>query len=184
MHRADDASLRHRKAPIAHERAGVDLAAAEIAERNIRRYGIANGKDRVAETIARCAIIEAAGLDKGFGSIRRFNETFLTLFGRAPCTLRRGGGPEISATPGGHISLRLRYQPPYDWPGVLAFLRLRAIPGIERVGENSYSRTIALHGRQGIVSIRPAEDNALLARIRFPKLSALDRKSTRLNSSH
>jgi AraC family transcriptional regulator of adaptative response / DNA-3-methyladenine glycosylase II len=109
----------------------------------------------------------------GFRSIRRFNETFLALFGRAPCALRRRNGPEISASPGGEISLLLRYQPPYDWPGMLEFLRLRAVPGIERVVESCYSRTIQLDGLQGIVSIRPGEDNALRARIRFPKLSAL-----------
>jgi len=109
----------------------------------------------------------------GFRSIRRFNETFLALFGRAPCALRRGSGPEISARPGGEISLLLRYQPPYDWPSILEFLRLRAIPGIERVVEGCYSRTIHLEGRQGIVSIRPGGENALQARIRFPRLSAL-----------
>jgi AraC family transcriptional regulator, regulatory protein of adaptative response / DNA-3-methyladenine glycosylase II len=109
----------------------------------------------------------------GFGSIRRFNEAFQTLFGRAPCALRRGSPPELSAGARGEISLRLRYQPPYDWPGMLAFLRARAIPGIERVDEDCYSRTIQLGGRQGIVCIRPAEDHALRASIRFPRLSAL-----------
>lgn len=109
----------------------------------------------------------------GFGSIRRFNETFLALFGRAPGTLRRGSGPEIAVDSGGEISLRLSYQPPYDWPGMLDFLRRRAIPGMERVVENCYSRTIQLDGRQGVVCIRPAEDNALRVSIRFPKLSAL-----------
>jgi AraC family transcriptional regulator, regulatory protein of adaptative response / DNA-3-methyladenine glycosylase II len=109
----------------------------------------------------------------GFGSTRRFNETFLSLFGRAPCALRRGSGPETPVSSGGEISLRLLYQPPYDWPGMLEFLRLRAIPGIERVGKSCYSRTIQLEGRQGIVCIRPVEGNALRASIRFPKLSAL-----------
>ena len=109
----------------------------------------------------------------GFGSIRRFNETFLALYGRAPCALRRGSGAEIPTRPGGEISLLLPYQPPYDWPGMLEFLRLRAIPGIERVGERCYSRTIQLDGRHGMVSVRPDAESALRARIRFPKLSAL-----------
>jgi AraC family transcriptional regulator, regulatory protein of adaptative response / DNA-3-methyladenine glycosylase II len=56
----------------------------------------------------------------GFGSVRRFNETFLALFGRSPRALRRGGGPEISAAAGGEISLLLRYQPPYDRPRMLS----------------------------------------------------------------
>jgi AraC family transcriptional regulator, regulatory protein of adaptative response / DNA-3-methyladenine glycosylase II len=109
----------------------------------------------------------------GFGSIRRFNETFQALFGRAPFALRRGSAQAVPAGPGGEISLRLRYQPPYDWPGTLQFLRLRAIAGVERVVDGCYSRTIQLEGRQGIVCVRPAADNALQASIRFPRLSAL-----------
>jgi AraC family transcriptional regulator of adaptative response / DNA-3-methyladenine glycosylase II len=57
--------------------------------------------------------------------------------------------------------------------GHAQFLGRRAIPGVERVADDCYSRTIQLNGLQGIVSIRPAEGNALRARVRFPKLSAL-----------
>ena len=109
----------------------------------------------------------------GFGSIRRFNGTFRALFGRAPCTLRRASPRGTTDGSGAAVSLLLRYQPPYDWPGVLEFLRLRAIAGIERVEENCYTRTIQLEGRQGVVSVRPAEGNALRASVRFPRLSAL-----------
>src|SRR5262245_35565075 len=109
----------------------------------------------------------------GFGSIRRFNETFLALFGRAPCVLRRECRPPSTVAPGSELSLLLRYQPPYDWPAMLEFLRLRAIPGIERVTEGGNARTIEQGGVQGIVSVRPGEGNALQARIRFPRVSAL-----------
>jgi AraC family transcriptional regulator of adaptative response / DNA-3-methyladenine glycosylase II len=95
------------------------------------------------------------------------------LFGRAPCTLRRGSGGKLSASSGSQIGLRLPYQPPYDWPGMLDFLRHRAIAGIERVDDDCYSRTIQLEGLQGIVSVRSAGDNALRASIRFPRLSLL-----------
>src|SRR5665213_1276110 len=109
----------------------------------------------------------------GFGSIRRFNETFLALFGRAPSELRRLRGPQRDAACAGEIRLLLRFQPPYDWPTMLAFHRLRALPGIERVEDGCYSRTIDIDGEQGTVSIRPARDNALDARIRISKLSSL-----------
>jgi AraC family transcriptional regulator, regulatory protein of adaptative response / DNA-3-methyladenine glycosylase II len=109
----------------------------------------------------------------GFGSVRRFNETFQRLFGRAPCALRRGRSRPIDAGASGDISLRLPYQPPYDWPAMLEFLRLRAIPGIERVDASCYARTIELDGRQGIVCVRPDAGHALRATIRFPALSAL-----------
>jgi len=80
---------------------------------------------------------------------------------------------EIPAGPGGEISLLLRFEPPYDWAGMREFLRLRAIPGVERVGDGCYSRTIQLDGRKGRVSVRPGDGNALHATIRFPRLSAL-----------
>jgi AraC family transcriptional regulator of adaptative response / DNA-3-methyladenine glycosylase II len=144
------------------------LGASPVAVAQTRRVLLA--KQLIHETSLSMTDVAFAA---GFGSIRRFNATFRALFGRAPCTLRRGNPPEITAGAGAGVSLLLRYQPPYDWPGMLEFLRLRAIPGIERVVENSYSRTIELDGRQGIVSVRPAERNALRASVRFPRLSAL-----------
>jgi AraC family transcriptional regulator of adaptative response / DNA-3-methyladenine glycosylase II len=36
--------------------------------------------------------------------------------------------------------LALDYRPPYDWTAFLRFVRPRAIPGLERVDENSYHR--------------------------------------------
>jgi AraC family transcriptional regulator of adaptative response / DNA-3-methyladenine glycosylase II len=109
----------------------------------------------------------------GFGSVRRFNETFQALFGRAPGDLRRASTPEVSAGPNGEISLLLRYHPPYDWPAMLEFLRRRAIPGIELVTANRYARTVQLDGVQGTVSVHLANGNALRATVRFAKLSAL-----------
>ena len=144
------------------------LGASPIAVAQTRRVLLA--KQLIHETSLPMAEIAFAA---GFGSIRRFNETFMALYGRAPCALRRRGGPEIPAGPGGEISLLLRYHLPYDWPGMLECLRLRAVPGIERVKESCYSRTIQLDDRQGMVSVRPDAGNALRARIRFPKLSAL-----------
>src|SRR3984885_9019475 len=55
----------------------------------------------------------------GFRSIRRFNETFVALFGRAPSNLRRLGASDSAAATKGEIGLTLRYQPPYDWPAML-----------------------------------------------------------------
>jgi AraC family transcriptional regulator, regulatory protein of adaptative response / DNA-3-methyladenine glycosylase II len=144
------------------------LGASPIAVAQTRRVLLA--KQLIHETSLPMAEIAFAA---GFGSIRRFNETFTELYGRAPCALRRRGGPEIPAGPGGEISLLLRYQPPYDWPGMLECLRLHAVPGVVRVVGSCYSRAIELDGRQGIVSVRPDAGNALRARIRFPRLSAL-----------
>src|SRR5580698_5967236 len=67
-------------------------------------------------------------LAAGFGSLRRFNETFHELFHRPPSALRRKTAI-IPADAG--VMLRLRYRPPYDWDSMLAYLTARAIPGIE-----------------------------------------------------
>jgi len=108
-------------------------------------------------------------LASGFGSVRRFNETFHNLYDRPPSTLRRGGtGGSKEA-----VEILLRYRPPYDWPAMLSFLRARAIPGIEVVTADVYTRTIEVAGARGTVSVEPGTGNALKATVRFPKLSAL-----------
>ncbi len=71
----------------------------------------------------------------------------------------------------GEFSLLLRYQPPYEWPAMLEFLRKRAISGLESVTDGRYSRTVFLDGIQGSISIEPAPGNALQAGIRVSKLS-------------
>lgn len=105
----------------------------------------------------------------GFGSVRRFNETFQDLYGRPPGALRRHPLPKS----GGEVAIQLRYRPPYDWPAMLTFLRDRTIPGVESIDGDTYARTIDLAGAQGTVSVRPGKGDALQATVRFPKLSAL-----------
>src|SRR5204862_2739502 len=50
-------------------------------------------------------------LASGFGSVRRFNETFRNLFRRPPSALRRKG---VDASARDGVTLRLAYRPPYD----------------------------------------------------------------------
>jgi AraC family transcriptional regulator of adaptative response / DNA-3-methyladenine glycosylase II len=109
----------------------------------------------------------------GFSSIRRFNETFLALFGRAPSNLRRLEGRESAAAAKGEIELLLRYQPPYDWPAMLEFLRRRMIPGIECIADGWYSRTIDLDGVHGSVAVTLALGNALRVKVSFSRFSLL-----------
>ncbi len=144
------------------------LGASPVAVAQTRRVLLA--KQLIHETQLPMAEIAFAA---GFGSIRRFNETFLTLFHRAPGELRRANKPDVSAGSQGEIVLLLRYHPPYDWPAMLSFLCRRAIPGIEVVTENRYTRSIQIDGMQGTVAVEPGKGNSLRATVRFPKLSAL-----------
>jgi AraC family transcriptional regulator, regulatory protein of adaptative response / DNA-3-methyladenine glycosylase II len=144
------------------------LGASPVAVAQTRRVLLA--KQLIHET--RLPMTEIA-FAAGFGSVRRFNETFQALFDRAPGALRRLSGSEISAGARGEVSLLLRYQPPYEWAAMLRFMQLHAIAGVESVADDSYSRTIELEGVQGTASVRPTDSNALRATIRFPRLSAL-----------
>ncbi|HKT17102.1 MAG TPA: AlkA N-terminal domain-containing protein [Stellaceae bacterium] len=144
------------------------LGASPVAVAQTRRVLLA--KQLIHETRLPMAEIAFAS---GFGSIRRFNETFRALFARPPGALRRIRGRDISAGPQGEIELLLRYHPPYDWPAMLGFLGRRAIPGIETVTADAYTRSVALDGAQGVVTVRPGPRNALRATVRFPKLASL-----------
>ncbi len=86
----------------------------------------------------------------GFASIRRFNDAWQQAYGLAPRALRRqseptGGDATLTqAAPQPEeramLTLQLSYRPPYDVAAMLAFYRLRAIPGLERVDGEVYER--------------------------------------------
>jgi AraC family transcriptional regulator of adaptative response / DNA-3-methyladenine glycosylase II len=151
------------------------LGASPIAVAQTRRILLA--KQLIHETHLPMTEIAFAA---GFGSIRRFNETFRDLFGRPPGALRRLGGPDVAAADQGEFSLLLRYKPPYDWPAMLRFLEQRAIAGVEWVAAGIYSRSIALDGTQGQISVQPAAGNALRASIRISRLATLPNIIARL----
>jgi AraC family transcriptional regulator of adaptative response / DNA-3-methyladenine glycosylase II len=110
-------------------------------------------------------------LAAGFGSVRRFNDTFQKLYGRPPSNLRRDGPV---ATIGSAVNLTLTFKPPYDWAAIIGFLATRAIPGVECVRGDEYARTVNLGGATGTIVVRPAmRQHALSASIRFPAVAAL-----------
>jgi AraC family transcriptional regulator of adaptative response / DNA-3-methyladenine glycosylase II len=58
------------------------------------------------------------------------------------------------------IELRLSYLAPFDGSGLVAFLGLRAAPGVEEVtGDGVYRRSLSLPGGVGIVELAPADDH-------------------------
>jgi AraC family transcriptional regulator of adaptative response / DNA-3-methyladenine glycosylase II len=108
----------------------------------------------------------------GFRSIRRFNSEMAAALGRPPRELRRHEG---GAQAGPVLSLPLSFRPPYDWEGVLAFLRARAVPGLEEVSDGAYRRSFVLGKARGWFEISPMPGrNALLARIETDRLDTLD----------
>ncbi|HTR38769.1 MAG TPA: Ada metal-binding domain-containing protein [Bryobacteraceae bacterium] len=91
----------------------------------------------------------------GFASLRRFNESIRKMYGRNPRELRRFSPPEAADSA---IELELHYRPPYDWEAFLAFVRPRAIPGLEEVSADRYQRA-------GIVVRNDPSRHCLTARI-------------------
>nr|WP_166806110.1 AlkA N-terminal domain-containing protein [Cryobacterium sp. TMT2-10] len=106
--------------------------------------------------------ISAVAFAAGFGSVRQFNDTIAAVYERTPTELRRtlqrptrparprSPSPESaqavpSAATG--ISLQLPARAPFDGPGLLRFLAVRALAGVERATAQVYSRTLRLpHG--------------------------------------
>ena len=121
------------------------LGAAPVSVAQTRRVLLA--KQLIQET--RMPMAEVA-MAAGFGSVRRFNETFQRLYRRPPSALRRGTAPD--AAPGEGVRLMLAYRPPYDWDGMIAALTARAEP-LERVEDGRWMRQ--LEGG-GAVTVAPA----------------------------
>lgn len=82
--------------------------------------------------------ITDVALAAGFGSLRRFNTTFLDAYRMPPRELRKRPVLPVENL----TTLRLVYRPPYDFESMLSFLGTRALPGVERVDASGYSRVI------------------------------------------
>jgi AraC family transcriptional regulator of adaptative response / DNA-3-methyladenine glycosylase II len=142
------------------------VGASPVAVAQTRRVLLA--KQLIHETSLPMAEVALAS---GFNSVRRFNETFLQMFGRPPATLRRIR--DKTKREAGALSVRLAYRPPYDWDAMLSYLAARAIPGVESVSDKIYRRTIAIGDVCGAISVAPAEKNRVHVSVRFPDMAAL-----------
>jgi AraC family transcriptional regulator of adaptative response / DNA-3-methyladenine glycosylase II len=143
------------------------LGASPIAVAQTRRVLFA--KQLLHDT--RLSMAEVA-LASGFGSVRRFNETFRALFDRPPSALRRKANTDTSSRDG--VTLRLAYRPPYDWSGMLAALAARAAPGAEWIEDGIWHRRLELDGKTGTVAVAHLPGrHSVLVTIRFPSVKAL-----------
>jgi len=84
----------------------------------------------------------------GFGSVRRFNALFKSRYGFTPRAVR--GHREYVAD---GLMCRLEFRPPLAFDTILAYLRLRAIPGVESVDATHYRRTVQLDRHQGWIAV-------------------------------
>lgn len=93
----------------------------------------------------------------GFSSLRRFNDAFSNRYGIPPTRLRKvaDDAPATSAWKE-TFTLQLVYRPPFDWHGILRFLRARTLKGVERVDDDAYLRTVRLGAHAGWIRVRHA----------------------------
>ncbi|MEV1130936.1 AlkA N-terminal domain-containing protein [Agromyces sp. NPDC049794] len=118
----------------------------------------------------------------GFGSVRQFNDTIREVYERSPLELRaaarlRRRGRSAAASTGatassaadvtsragaaadatgdttGFVRLRLPARAPFDAAGVFAWLRARALPGVEAAEARRYRRTLRLPGGPALVAL-------------------------------
>jgi AraC family transcriptional regulator of adaptative response / DNA-3-methyladenine glycosylase II len=102
----------------------------------------------------------------GFGSLRRFNAVFREAYGMPPSEVRRRNAKAIRRDEPNILELKLTYRPPFDWDGLLAFFRMRAIPGVECVADGRYRRVVRYGDAVGVLDVRhDAEARAIAVSI-------------------
>ncbi len=147
------------------------LGASPIAVAQTRRVLLA--KQLIHDTNLSLAQVALAS---GFGSIRRFNETFAALYNRPPSEMRRTERHVDGASNSSEVVVQLNYRPPYDWQAMLDYFAKRAIDGMEVVKNGQYARTISIGENVGFVIISHFEGEKggkIEARINYPVLSEL-----------
>jgi AraC family transcriptional regulator of adaptative response / DNA-3-methyladenine glycosylase II len=98
-------------------------------------------------------------LASGFGSVRQFNDTIRSVYGRTPTELRRRGhGRAGKAASAGTIELRLACRQPFDGESAIGFLGLRAVPGVEAMERSAYRRSLSLRHGGAVVELLPEAD--------------------------
>lgn len=141
------------------------LGAAPIAVAQTRRLLFA--KKLINETALPMTTI---AFDSGYASLRRFNAAIKQVYGVSPSELRRRSRTKIDAA-AKELLLKLPYRAPLAWTELLAFLRLRAIAGVEWVTKDSYHRTVEFGDAVGVVSVHRSEKGDYLELRVPPSLS-------------
>jgi len=107
----------------------------------------------------------------GFRSIREFNHAIHESTGQSPTELRRKSGA-VSGNAG--LELHLPFREPFAWVELLAFLKARAVLGVEKVSDNTYRRTIELAGSRGTLAVSQiASGPRLLVQLDLDRLDNL-----------
>ncbi|MCS3841854.1 DNA-3-methyladenine glycosylase 2 family protein [Microbacterium sp. AK031] len=108
----------------------------------------------------------------GFASIRQCNDTIREVFGLTPTELRARRRITPVASPGA-IDLLLPHREPMDAAGIFAWMAARALPGVENVIDNSFSRYLRMPGGPAWFEVRQDGGSTLHLRARVAHLGDL-----------
>ncbi|MGI9232263.1 MAG: AlkA N-terminal domain-containing protein [Woeseiaceae bacterium] len=131
------------------------LGASPLAVAHTQRLHFA--KNLIDQTSLSMGDISTAA---GFGSVRRFNDTFKKTYGRTPRELRRRQASTVIA---GAFSVQLPYRLPFAWERLLSFFAARATPGVEHVHDGQYLRSVVVGDTSGIIDVRDTGGHLLLS---------------------
>jgi AraC family transcriptional regulator of adaptative response / DNA-3-methyladenine glycosylase II len=136
-------------------------------------------KKLIDETILPMSDVAVAS---GFGCVRRFNADIRNVYHRTPTQIRRLARQSTLQGENRYL-FSLRFRPPLDWNGMLAFLAPRATPGVECVRNGTYFRSISLGGSSGHFDVSFDEvRNSLLVRLQFGDPRLLFRITERIRT--
>jgi AraC family transcriptional regulator of adaptative response / DNA-3-methyladenine glycosylase II len=113
------------------------------------------------------SVIEIAHAS-GFGSVRQFNRACGEIFRASPRALRSRRRATDRLVADGGLLLRLPFRGPLDWDALLAYFGARAIPGVERVADSTYRRTIVVGADPGVLELSPGGHDHLVLRAHLP----------------
>ncbi|HAL06962.1 MAG TPA: AraC family transcriptional regulator [Brevundimonas sp.] len=142
------------------------LGAAPVSVAQTRRVLLA--KALIHQTDLPMAEVAMAS---GFGSVRRFNETFQALYGRPPSALRARAERPWDARSNEGVRLSLPYRPPYEVEAMLAALKANG----ETVEGGVWRRVLtpAIDGATGEVLARFEAGDRLAVTAALDNLKAL-----------
>ena len=136
---------------FARELGTTPLAVARAVRLQLARRLLANPQLRLADV----------AMHAGYGSVRRFNAEFQTVYKLAPGALRQGLAP----SPDTGIGFSVPIRQPYHRQWMLDFLAARALTGIESVTGSQYRRCVPLEdGSSGYV-VAELHDDCLEVRV-------------------
>ncbi len=93
-------------------------------------------------------------LASGFGSIRRFNDSFQARYKKPPKEFRKN--KKLNQQEQQLITLKLPYIAPYDWDSIYQFLKNHCIAGVERISDSVYHRICEIDGR--VIDLQVSND--------------------------